>query len=228
MPGVDPTPADLTGWTGARTPGPVVLPGRLVHLVPVEPARHAAELAARVGEDRYTYLPYGPLDAAGLQAQLETMAADADTVPLAVCEAGSGRAVGTLSLLRLRPADGSVEVGHVLLGADLARTTAATEAFSLLAHHVFDDLGVRRYEWKCDTRNAASVRAARRLGFVAEGVFRQDRVVKGRNRDTAWFSVLDREWPRVGAAYRAWLDPANHAGGVQRRTLEQVRADLAG
>ena len=159
-------------------------------------------------------------------AQLVTTDADPDTVPFALCDIASGAAVGMFSLLRLRPADGSVEVGHVLLGAPLARTTAATEAFSLLAHHVFDDLGYRRYEWKCNTLNAGSMRAATRLGFVAEGMFRQDRVIKGRNRDTAWFSIIDGEWPVVGAAYRAWLDPANFADGAQVRTLEQVRADL--
>lgn len=217
-----------TDFAGAGTPAPVVLAGQRVRLEPLVPERHGPPLAATVAAARYTYLPYGPFDAAGLTAQLHLLVADPDAVPLAVCDAATGEAVGTLSLLRLRPADGSVEVGHVLLGDRLARSTAATEAFSLLAHHVFDDLGMRRYEWKCDTRNAASQRAARRLGFTPEGVFRQDRVVKGRNRDTAWFSVLDREWPVVGAGYRAWLDPANHVDGRQVRTLEQVRADLSG
>ncbi|GAB2925823.1 GNAT family protein [Rhodococcus aerolatus] len=217
-----------TDFRGAATPAPVVLTGRWVRLEPVDPERHGPQLAPTVDDARYTYLPYGPFGAAGLTEQLARLVADPDAVPLAVCDRAGGRAVGALSLLRLRPEDGACEVGHVLLGSDPARTTAATEAFSLLAHHVFDELGMRRYEWKCDTRNAASQRAARRLGFVGEGVFRQDRVVKGRNRDTAWFSVLDTEWPVVGAAYRAWLDDANQVDGAQRRTLEQVRADLSG
>ena len=230
---VDPRADDLDArlgepvdFAGARPPAPVTLVGDQVRLVPLDPPRHGPELAATVDDARYDYLPYGPFDARGLTAQMARLVADDDTVPLAVCTP-AGRAVGTLSLLRLRPADGSVEVGHVLLGSALARSRAATEAFSLLAHHVFDDLGMRRYEWKCHARNAASARAARRLGFVPEGVFRQDRVVKGRNRDTAWFSILDREWPVVGASYRAWLDAANHVDGQQVRTLEQVRADLA-
>ena len=216
-----------TPFTGAAMPGPVTLTGRWVRLEPVDPDRHGPELVATVDDWRYDYLPYGPFDAVGLATQLRTMVADPDTVPFAVCDNGTGRAIGMLSLLRLRPGDGSVEVGHVLMGSDLARTTGATEAFSLLAHHVFDDLGMRRYEWKCNALNEASWRAALRLGFVFEGVFRQDRVVKGRNRDTAWFSIVDGEWPRVGSGYRAWLDPANIGDGPQRRTVEQLRADLA-
>lgn len=213
-------------FSGAGVPGPVVLTGTHVRLEPVVPQRHAREIAARTDDSHYDYLPYGPFGADGLRDRLTTLAAGADTLPLAVCNVSTGRALGLLTLLRPRPADGAVEVGHVLLGTGLARTTAATEAFSLLAHHVLDDLGMRRYEWKCHDRNTASRRAARRLGFVPGGVFRQDRVVKGRNRDTAWFSILDGEWPQLRTAYGRWLDPANHVDGRQVRTLEQVRADV--
>ncbi|MEL6363307.1 MAG: GNAT family protein [Pseudomonadota bacterium] len=141
----------------------------------------------------------------------------------------STRAVlGTASYMRNRPQHGSTEVGFVAFGPALQRTRAATEAMAIMARHVFDDLGYRRYEWKCDAANDASRRAAVRLGFVFEGVFRQDMLVRGRNRDTAWFSIIDGEWPLVSAGLDAWLDPANFdARGGQLQPLENVRGALA-
>jgi RimJ/RimL family protein N-acetyltransferase len=131
------------------------------------------------------------------------------------------------SYMRIRPEAGSAEVGSVVFSKALQRTAAATEAIFLMARHLFEDRGYRRFEWKCDNQNAASVRAARRFGFTAEGVFRQDMVVKGRNRDTAWFSILDGEWPRIRSAFEQWLAPENFdPAGQQRRSLAAIRDRL--
>ena len=135
------------------------------------------------------------------------------------------RAVGVLSLLRIMPDAGSIEVGHIHLSPALQQTRASTEAQSLIMSYVFDDLGYRRHEWKCDALNASSCRAAERLGFTYEGIFRQAVVVKGRNRDTAWYAIIDADWPRVRAAFRAWLGPENFdADGRQRARLEAARS----
>jgi RimJ/RimL family protein N-acetyltransferase len=136
----------------------------------------------------------------------------------------TGEMLGMSSYMRIRPEVGSAEVGCVMFSKALQRTPAATEAMFSMARHLFDDLGYRRYEWKCDNDNAASRRAADRLGFVPEGVFRQDLVVKGRNRDTAWFSMLDGEWPRIRSAFEQWLAPENFdSAGQQRRRLREIR-----
>ena len=133
-------------------------------------------------------------------------------------------ASGVVSYLRIEPEHACIEIGHIWFGAPLQRTPGATETIYLLARHAFDDLGNRRLEWKCDAANARSRRAAERFGFTFEGVFRQHMIVKGRNRDTAWFSLLDSEWPAVRAAFEAWLAPENFdAGGRQRSPLKNVR-----
>jgi RimJ/RimL family protein N-acetyltransferase len=155
------------------------------------------------------------------------MVEDPTSVSVAVC-GPDGTPLGLANYLRIDPANGCVEVGNILLGRALQRTVAATEAMHLLAAHVFDDLGYRRYEWKCDALNALSQAAATRLGFRYEGTFRQAVVYKGRNRDTAWFSITDRDWPRVAAAHRAWLAPTNFAGdGTQRRSLSDLTSEGA-
>jgi RimJ/RimL family protein N-acetyltransferase len=137
-----------------------------------------------------------------------------------------GTAAGWASFMRIKPAHGVIEVGNVLFSPSLQRTRAATEAMYLMAEHVFDTLGYRRHEWKCDALNAPSRRAALRLGFSFEGIFRQHMVVKGRSRDTAWFALLDHEWPARKRAFEAWLDPANFdAEGSQQKSLEQLRRD---
>jgi RimJ/RimL family protein N-acetyltransferase len=137
---------------------------------------------------------------------------------------GQATALGYASYLRMEPAHGVIEVGNILLSPALQRTTAATEAMYLMARHVFDDLGYRRYEWKCNALNNPSRRAAQRLGFTFEGIFRQHMVIKGCNRDTAWFSMLDHEWPARKHAFEAWLDPSNFdAAGRQRRPLTAIR-----
>lgn len=166
----------------------------------------------------WTYLPYGPFaDREAFGAHVLAQAGDPSLAPMAVVV--DDRAAGVAAYMREDRANGVVETGHIALGARLQRSTAATEATYLMMRHAFEDLGYRRYEWKCDALNAGSRRAAERFGFAFEGVFRQDKVVKGRSRDTAWFSVLDHEWAALRAAYEAWLAPENHDGAGRRRSL---------
>ncbi|MFL6157953.1 MAG: GNAT family N-acetyltransferase [Marmoricola sp.] len=208
-------------------PGPPVLPVTLVgRTCRVEPwdARHLDALYDATVRSSpaslWTYLATPPLDEpAGLATWLDGLAADPGAVPLVICRP-DGRAVGTASYLRLDPANGSVEVGAIALAAELQRTTAATEAMFLMMRHVFDDLGYRRYEWKCDALNAPSRAAAGRFGFTYEGTFRNAVVYKGRNRDTEWFSITVEEWDRVRSAFTAWLAPENFdEHGAQRSSL---------
>jgi RimJ/RimL family protein N-acetyltransferase len=209
-------------------PVPVTLRGRYVILEPLDAGRHAAALwqAVKGHDDLWTWLPDGPYasEAAFTQAIQEKQAA-AGAVFLAIMPAATGTAAGYASYMRMDPAQGVVEVGNILLAPQLQRTTAATEAMLLMAGHVFDQLGYRRYEWKCNAENLPSRRAALRLGFTFEGIFRQHMVVKGLNRDTAWFSMLDREWPARKRAFEAWLDPANFdKEGRQRQRLTAIAA----
>jgi RimJ/RimL family protein N-acetyltransferase len=217
--------------TVARPPRREPLQGRLVRLEPLDPDRHTSDLyAASHGPDAdpelWTYLPYGPFgSAAEMREHLAGQAASADPLFLAVVDAATGRAGGVVSFMRFEPVHGSIEIGHIWFGAAFQRTPAATETIYLLARHAFGDLGNRRLEWKCDAANARSRRAAERFGFTFEGVFRQHMIVKGRNRDTAWFALLDGEWPDAKAAFEAWLDPDNFASdGRQRRALAALRS----
>jgi RimJ/RimL family protein N-acetyltransferase len=146
-----------------------------------------------------------------------------NAVLFALVPADTGRAAGWASYMRIKPAHGVIEVGNVLFSPALQRTRASTEAMYLMARHVFEDLGYRRYEWKCNAKNEPSRRAALRLGFTFEGIFRQHMVTKDRNRDTAWFSMLDHEWPARKRAFEAWLDPANFDDqGKQRKSLTEI------
>ena len=190
------------------------MPGRTCRVEPLDPATHAADLHEANREDAddriWTYLPYGPF--AALDEYRRWMQSDCsgpDPMFHAIVDVGSGRAAGVASYLRINPAHGVIEVGHINYSPRLQSTTAATEAMFLLMARVFDELGYRRYEWKCDALNARSRRAAERLGFTFEGLFRQATVYKARNRDTAWYAILDSEWPALKSAYRRWLDPAN-------------------
>lgn len=217
-------------FSGARPPGDEVLDGTHVRLEPLDPARHGAGLwrAAAAGDPRlWDYLPYGPFaDEPAFAAWLASLPTAADERFYAILRASDGVPAGMIAYARIAPAQGRIEIAHVWFGSALQRTPAATEAVHLLAAHAFDELGNRRLEWKCNALNARSRRAAERFGFTYEGTFRQDMVVRGRNRDTAWFSILDGEWPRIGAAFRAWLAPGNFDDdGVQRRTLEECRAE---
>ncbi|WP_439817909.1 GNAT family N-acetyltransferase [Zavarzinia sp. CC-PAN008] len=199
--------------------------GRFCTLEPLDPARHAADLFAanaRDGEGRnWTYLPYGPFaDLGDYRAWMERTCLGDDPLFHAIIDHATDKAVGVASYLRIEPAVGVIEVGHINYSPLLQRTPAATEAMVLMMARVFDELGYRRYEWKCDALNAPSRRAAARLGFRYEGLFRQATLYKGRNRDTAWFSIIDSEWPAIRAAFQAWLDAANFdADGRQRTAL---------
>ncbi len=218
----------VEGWTPRPRPPRTPLEGRHCRLEPLDPARHAAALFAAFGEDPsgalWTYMSYGPFARLeDYEAWAEASARSEDPLFHAILD-GAGRPAGVASHLRIDPANGVVEVGHIALSPRLQRTRAATEAMYLMMRRAFDELGYRRYEWKCDALNAASRRAAERLGFTFEGVFRQAVIVKGRNRDTAWFSILDREWPAVRDGFERWLDPANFdAGGRQVRDLAALR-----
>lgn len=223
-----PIGAAVPGWTPPPRPARSPLTGRYCSVQPLESSRHAADLFAANSTDRdgrmWSYLSYGPFASEGAYRDwLDPLQASEDPLFFALVEARTGRAVGVASYLRIDVANGSIEVGHLQFSPRLQRTPAATEAMYLMMKQVFD-LGYRRCEWKCDALNAASRRAAERLGFRFEGVFRQATVYKERNRDTAWYSVIDPEWPAIAAGFEAWLDPSNFdSSGAQRMTLAQAR-----
>jgi RimJ/RimL family protein N-acetyltransferase len=234
-PGVAPTVAanppigpDVATHPAAR-PERIILEGRLVRLEPLDPSRHGEALWRHIGANGHDglwhYLFDGPFaEETAFRSYLERLAASADPLFFAVVDQASGHALGFQSLMRIEPAHRAIEVGNILYGPALQRSVGATEAQYLFARHVFDALGYRRYEWKCNALNAPSRRAAERLGFTFEGVFRQHMIVKGRNRDTAWFSMVDGEWPARKAAFEAWLDLANFdAQGSQKRPLAAWR-----
>jgi RimJ/RimL family protein N-acetyltransferase len=213
----------------ASEPTRVVLEGRHVRLVPLDAAAHGEALfEATSGPEQervWLYLfdgPYSNRDE--MDAALSKKEASTDAFFFSILDVSTGRALGYASYMRIDPPNRVIEVGNVLFAPALQGTTGATEAMYLMARHAFDSLGYRRYEWKCNALNARSRRAALRLGFTFEGVFRQHMIIKGRNRDTAWYSMLDSEWPNRRAALERWLDPANFdAEGKQRRTLAECR-----
>ncbi len=222
----------LPDWRPRAFPPAVVLQGRTCQLEPLDVERHAAALfeadSADLSGESWTYLPYGPFPTFEVyRAWVVDMASRSDPQMYAVLDR-AGRAVGVLGLMRIDPANGVIEIGHVHFSPALQRSVAATEAVALLLRRVFE-LGYRRCEWKCDALNQPSRRAALRLGFVYEGLFRQAVVIKGRNRDTTWFSIIDAEWPLVARALAAWLEPANFdADGHQRHRLAALREALVG
>ena len=219
---------ELSNWRALPRPGRHLLQGRFCRVEPLDVGRHARQLydANALDPDgrMWTYLFSGPF--AGFEeyrAWLEPKPASDDPLFFAFVDRVRDQAVGMGSYLRIEPAHGVIEVGHLAFSPLMQRTPIATEAMYLMMREAFE-LGFRRYEWKCDALNAASRRAAERLGFTFEGIFRQAIVYKGRNRDTAWYSIIDREWPALDAAFRAWLDPANFdAAGRQRRSLAELR-----
>ncbi len=221
----------VSGWQPPPRPPRAPLEGRFCRLEPVDPARHAADLhAANALDDdgrMWTYLPYGPFaDLDAYRSWLETVSAGNDPLFLTIVDCASGRAVGVASYLRIDPASGSIEVGHLAYSPLLQRTPAATEAMFLMMRWTFA-AGYRRYEWKCNALNAPSRSAAMRLGFSFEGVFRQATVVRGRNRDTAWYAAIDGEWPALEEAYRRWLAAENFdRDGRQRLSLTDLTAPL--
>jgi RimJ/RimL family protein N-acetyltransferase len=218
----------VAGWTPRERPSRDPMAGRYCRVEPLDPDRHACDLYAAYGEDRdgrmWTYLPWGPYaDFAGYLTDMKTGLRRENFITYAIVV--KGKPVGVASYLNINPNAGSIEVGAIAYAPILQRTPAATEAMFLMMRRVFDGLGYRRYEWKCNSLNAPSRAAAQRLGFRFEGIFRQADVVKGGNRDTAWFSIIDREWPALKAAFERWLDPANFAAdGGQRTRLSALTA----
>ena len=217
--------AVLPDWRVPPAPQGAILQGRLARLEPLKADAHAADLFAanRADDGIWDYLGYGPFDRLqAYQDWVRGMQTQADPHFYAIRPRPDAPAQGVASYLRITPAAGSIEVGHICLSPALQGTIAATEAMALMMAWAFDS-GYRRYEWKCDALNIPSRRAAARLGFSYEGTFRQHMIYKGRNRDTAWFAITDRDWPGLRRAYDTWLDPANFdANGRQRRRLSDL------
>ncbi|MGD0737434.1 MAG: GNAT family protein [Terracidiphilus sp.] len=216
-------------WKPVPRPGPVTLRGRTVTLEPLDAKRHTGDLwhAIEGHDEVWDWLFDGPYASkADLRKALEEKQAGTAAIFLAIVPVETGKTAGYASFMRIEPDHGVIEVGNIMLSPSLQRTTAATEAMYLMAGHAFDYLGYRRYEWKCNALNQPSRRAALRLGFTFEGIFRQHMIIKGQSRDSAWFSMLDGEWPARKKAFESWLAPANFdADGRQRKSLQGI--DLA-
>ncbi len=212
----------------AERPAATVLEGRYCRIEPLDSRRHGAALWREFKADKslWTYMGYGPFaEEKQFLAWLDDRSALNDPISYAVVDLASGEAAGIVTLMEIRPQMRVIEIGNIVYGPTLQRSRAATEAQYLMARHVFETLGYRRYEWKCNALNAPSRRAALRLGFSFEGVFRQHMIVKGRNRDTAWYAMLDGEWPTRKANFERWLDPMNFDGnGRQIASLSALNA----
>jgi len=224
---------DLSNWQPRPRPSREPLEGRFVRLEPLDAARHGDGLyeASTVADadQRFRYLgEYPPQSRAAFQPWLHTAEASQDPLYFAVIDKATGKVGGRQTFLRMDPPNGVIEIGHIYWGPLVSRQRMATEAHFLFMQHIFEGLGYRRWEWKCNNRNEPSKRAAERFGFSFEGVFRQHMIVKGENRDTAWYSIIDKEWPALKKAYEGWLDPSNFdSDGNQRRRLEELRKSLA-
>jgi RimJ/RimL family protein N-acetyltransferase len=214
----------------AKVPDLTPIEGETVRLEHVDPKLHAKRLyeASAGADDLWSYLAYGPFESQAVFTQwLGERAASRDPIFYAVIDRATDAARGMASFMRIEPEHRVIEIGHIWFAPVLQRTRQATEAIYLMARHAFDDLGYRRLEWKCNALNAASRRAAERFGFTFEGIFRQHMIVKDENRDTAWFSIIDGEWPVRRAAFETWLSPENFdSSGRQRRSLSQIRSEL--
>jgi RimJ/RimL family protein N-acetyltransferase len=217
----------LPNWQGAQLPAADAIYGKYCTLQKLDPKKHISELFEAFSLDRnglnYTYLPYGPFkDISEFSRWITKIVHETDPFFFAIIDANTSKAVGLASLMRIDPYIGTIEVGHISFSPLLQRKTAATEAMYLLMKYSFE-LGYRRYEWKCDHLNGPSIGAALRLGFQFEGTFRQASVVKGHNRDTDWFSILDSEWPLLKAAFEAWLEEKNFdQNGLQKISLSEL------
>ncbi len=221
----------LPDWVPARFPDDARMDGVHCRVVPIDTAAHAADLFQAFRQETdgrvWTYLSEGPFETVdALAAWLDRMAALDDQVCYALIEKRTGKAAGVASYLRIQPRNGVIEVGSIAYSPRLQKTIAATEAMFLMMKQVFDVWGYRRYEWKCDALNAASRSAAERLGFTYDGLFRQAVVYRCRNRDTAWYSILDKDWPVLEPAYRRWLaaDNFDRRGRQQNRLAELIAA----
>ncbi|MCC7483722.1 MAG: GNAT family N-acetyltransferase [Burkholderiales bacterium] len=221
----------VPGWQPPPAPPREPMRGRFCSVEPLDPARHAADLFAANSLDRegriFTYLAFEPFASeTAYRAWAEQAAVGEDPLFHAIVDRATGKAAGVATYMRIDRGNGVIEVGNINYSPLLKRSAAATEAMYLMMRRAFE-LGYRRYEWKCDSLNAASRAAARRLGFSHEGLFRQAVVYKGRNRDTAWYSVIDKEWPALRAAFGRWLAPENFdAEGRQRVSLSSLTAPL--
>jgi RimJ/RimL family protein N-acetyltransferase len=222
-----PVGPSLEDWKAPAWPAREPMSGRFTRLEPLNIETHSAPLFSELAVDKegrtWTYLPYGPFqDFKEFCGWVASYCPTNDPLFYTIIEVPSGKPVGLTSYLRINPADGVIEVGHLIFSPRMQRTAVATEAMYLMMKRAFE-MGYRRYEWKCDSLNAKSRAAAERLGFRYEGMFRQDRVYKGRSRDTTWFSVIDREWPALEEKFVRWLDPGNFdEGGNQRKALKAV------
>lgn len=218
----------VAGWRERPRPPRTAMTGRYCAVEPLQPGGHAADLYQAYMEDKehrvWTYMSYGPFHTfEDYRRWLESYGTGDDPLFHAVIDLKLSRAAGVASYLNLKPDVGVVEVGHISYSPQLQKTPAVTEAMFLMMRRAFDELGYRRYEWKCDALNAASRTSAERLGFVFEGVFRQATIYKGRNRDTAWYSIIDAQWPALKKAIERWLEPGNFdAQGRQRLRLSDV------
>ncbi|WP_211461212.1 GNAT family N-acetyltransferase [Collimonas silvisoli] len=223
----------LPDWKPAALPQRIPLQGSSIRLLPLDaerdaPALYLAEHPVDADPAQWDYLAAGPFDnPQDLNTWLQNCAGSTNPLFFSVFDRQSGQATGALSYLVITPEQGSIEIGHIWFSARLQRNRQATEAIYLLARHAFDDLGYRRLEWKCNALNLRSQQAALRFGFAAEGLFEQHRVFKGKNRDTAWFSMFDSEWPAQKAVFEAWLRVDNFdAQGRQKKTLQEIRAEF--
>ena len=218
----------LAHWTSRPRPARVTLEGTYCRLEPLDPARHADQLFAASmqpgAEERFRFLFDVPQNRAAFDGWIARSAQSDDPLFYAVIDRASGRCEGRQTLMRITPEHGVIEIGNILWNPPIARSRVSTEALFLHARYVFEELGYRRFEWKCNSRNEPSMRAARRFGFTYEGIFRQHMVQKGENRDTAWLSILDHEWPAIRRSFESWLAPANFdATGRQKARLEDFR-----
>jgi len=222
-----PIGAPLPDWHGAPAIPHTTMRGRRCDVVPLQMA-HGPDLFAAYSTDTtgglWTYMPTGPFDTPdAFDAWLTTCCASTDPLFFAIIDKQSGTPVGVASFLRIQPEHGVAEVGYIAFSPALQRTALATEAMFLMMQRIFGELGYRRYEWKCDALNVPSKQAAKRLGFSYDGLFKQAVVYKGRNRDTAWFSILDTDWPRIKSAFETWLGPDNFdRDGVQVKRLSDL------
>lgn len=223
-----PLDVEVPGWTARPTPPETTMEGRLCRVERLDPARHGPSLwetnELDKKDQRWTYLGYGPFaNQADYHAWLDDVAPGNDPMFHAIVDQQTDQALGVASYLRLDPANGAMEVGHLNYSPALQGDPRATEAMFLMMRRAFDELGYRRYEWKCNALNAASRQAAIRLGFQFEGIFRQAGVSKGRNRDTAWYGMTDGDWARLQPVYERWLAPENFdAEGQQKERLSNL------
>ncbi len=219
----------MVDWQACPSPSPIIMSGTFCQLEPLDSAKHGKDLYAcyKLDDENqiWTYLPYGPFENFdAFSVWLTKMATGKDPLFFAIIDQKSGKALGVASFLRMVEKNGVIEVGHINYSPQLQKTPAATESMYLMMRYVFEELGYRRYEWKCDALNNGSRNAASRLGFTFEGIFRQALIYKGRNRDTAWYSVTNQEWPALKSAFETWLNINNFTEqGMQIKSLGEIQ-----